>query len=702
MRNRWFHVPLLDTPLGEMVKRVTWLELFYDLMFVAAFIELGGALAEDVTLHGALLFVVHFVPFWMVWSGFAFFSNRFDVDDAVHRGLVFAQMVTVGWMAIGASPAMHGDPGEFAAAFAAAQGALAVMYFRVWRQVPDARAYCALWGKVSLATALLFFASVFVATSTAYVLWALGVALLLGAPLSRHSRDVIERYPTDFEHLAERYGLLTIIVLGESFVEVLAYLVSDAATTEQMVHGMFNIFMTCAVWWLYFDDIAGSELKRKRGAGPIWYYAHLPLTGAITVLGVGVKKTIGFGGDLPGAEPYRWLLAGSLAVVLLSVAVIDSVTARGGAQLSDRMRVNARALAAFVLLLLAGVGGDMSGTTFLLLVAAILVGQVVFDLVFSPFEEGGRASTSEEGAASAHRKRDGRLVDTSRPRRGARPAIVRGAPSGLRRDLYFYFIDSSWTQLLLTLACLFALVIFVFAGLLLLEPGSITHGDDTLGDALAFSVQTLSTIGYGTLSPATPWANFIVTLEAAAGMLFVALATGVTLAKAARPQAGVLFSRCAVINDRDGQAVLAFRAGNTRGNEVLDAEVTVTVMLDESTAEGEPMRRLYDLELVRDRSPMFDLTWTVMHEIDASSPLANIDWAAPGGQLAGIAITLVGHDRSYAQTTYARHVYYPEDLRPGRRFASVTTVLDDGRFVLDYARFHDTEPVAADEPSGSA
>ena len=120
-----------------------------------------------------------------------------------------------------------------------------------------------------------------------------------------------------------------------------------------------------------------------------------------------------------------------------------------------------------------------------------------------------------------------------------------------------------------------------FAGLYMLEPGSVEASDDTFLDAFFFSVQTMSTIGYGSMNPATPYADVVVTVEAAVGMLAVALATGLLFAKASRPGPSVLFSESMVITEMDGRPVLSLRLGNARGNEIVDATVAVTCVKSE-------------------------------------------------------------------------------------------------------------------------
>ncbi len=114
--------------------------------------------------------------------------------------------------------------------------------------------------------------------------------------------------------------------------------------------------------------------------------------------------------------------------------------------------------------------------------------------------------------------------------------------------------------------------------------------------------------------------------------------------------------------------------------------------MDELTPEGHHFRRVRDMRLTRDRSPMFMLSWTVMHEIDDDSPLAGLDWEKPREPDVSIIVTFMGHDGTYGQTIYARHVYYADDIRVNERFDDVISQLPDGRMMIDYAKFHDTIP----------
>jgi len=314
----------------------------------------------------------------------------------------------------------------------------------------------------------------------------------------------------------------------------------------------------------------------------------------------------------------------------------------------------------------------------------------VFDMMMAPFEHSEHLEQGKKSTAEIAREREQGIVNQRR-RRDVSEAVIKGAPSTLRRDLYFYFMEGSWTRVFAAFAFLFVIGNVFFAALYSLEPGSVTNGG-SFADAFFFSVQTMGTIGYGVLSPATPYANAVVTAESALSLICLAIVTGLVFAKASRPRASVLFSDVLVVTTLRGKRMLMLRAGNARGNEVVDATMDLTVLMDELSPEGHHLRRMIELKLVRPRTPMFVLTWTVMHEIDESSPLFGLDLADLDGKIASIVVTLMGHDGTYNQTIYARRLYYPEAIRVDQHFVDVFHQLADGRMMIDYANFHDTLP----------
>ncbi|HVM79493.1 MAG TPA: ion channel [Stellaceae bacterium] len=272
------------------------------------------------------------------------------------------------------------------------------------------------------------------------------------------------------------------------------------------------------------------------------------------------------------------------------------------------------------------------------------------------------------------------------------PVLRLGGTPPTARDLYHALLTMRWHWFFVALAAAYFMFNSAFALLYLAAPGDIANAQEgSFADAFFFSVQTMATIGFGVMAPKTLYANIIVTIEALMGLAGFALATGVIFQRFSRPTARVLFSRVAVVTRFEGVPTLMFRCANERRNIMLEAEVHVYLAREEASAEGMQFRRTHDLKLARSRNPLFSLSWTVMHPIDAKSPLHGADAAALAAQESAIVVTLTGTDESLSQTILARHVYDAADILWGRRFADVLSRTDGGLRVIDYRRFHDTE-----------
>jgi inward rectifier potassium channel len=235
----------------------------------------------------------------------------------------------------------------------------------------------------------------------------------------------------------------------------------------------------------------------------------------------------------------------------------------------------------------------------------------------------------------------------------------------------------------------------LFACAYVMQPGSITNvRPGSFEDAFFFSVQTMATIGYGGMAPATLFGHVMVTFEAIIAMLGVAVITGITFSKFSRPTSRVLFSDKAVIGPRNGVSHLMFRMANWRSNTILEAQLHVILLLEETSDEGHVMRRPHELPLVRDRNPLFALTWTAMHKIDETSPFYGPDaMARLRAQKAQIFLSLMGTDETFSQIVHARRAYDLSDIVMGAQFADVLGSLDDGTRIIDYRSFHEVVPV---------
>jgi low temperature requirement protein LtrA len=315
----------------EEGRRVTWLELFFDLVFVAAVAQAATHLRDDYSPAGLLRFALLFVLIWWAWLGHTTFSTRFDTDDAVQRGLTALQLFLVAVMAINATGALDSrDSAGFAAAYSLMRLVLASQFLRA-RHVRRARALATRYALSCGAAAALWLASAFLDAPARFVVWALALAIDIGTPLAttRHLVDV----PHDAAHLPERYGLFSIILIGESMAAVMAGMGhQEYWSPRAAAAAIFGIAAIFAVWWAYFDGVEATAHRMIRSMADatrfhVWSYAHLPLYLGIAVTGVGLEHVIATATEAPLHASEALILGGAAATIILSLAVIGRTQA---------------------------------------------------------------------------------------------------------------------------------------------------------------------------------------------------------------------------------------------------------------------------------------------------------------------------------------------------------------------------------------
>ncbi len=368
--------------------RVTWLELFFDLVYVAALIQLGDRLADDVSWSGVAAFAGVFTVLWWTWTGTTAFTNQFAVDDITHRVLAFVQMAAVGNLAVLAATTPENWQAWFVLAYLAARLPLVAMYLRAFRSDPGAKPRIKILLGFFGASLAIWVASLALPGDARYVAWGLGLALEFAAPLVARGRGTGGL--AHDHHLQERYALFTIIVLGETFVKTLTLVSDRGISIETQVLGGIGFFMLIAIWWTYFDDVADAEIRATSALANnptsnriIWVYTHLPLAIGITAFGVAAKKVVGVETLSDYLKPnYAWLLVGTVAVVLLAVAILDLVTASPHYAIHAPERVGPRVVAAAALLGLGIYGATKpNAVLFLVLVAVVVIGQIAVEVL---------------------------------------------------------------------------------------------------------------------------------------------------------------------------------------------------------------------------------------------------------------------------------------------------------------------------------
>jgi low temperature requirement protein LtrA len=313
-------------------RRVTWLELFFDLVFAAAVAQVAAPLRDDYSPAGLLRFAILFVLIWWAWTGHAVFSTRFGSDDAVQRTLTLLQMFGVAVMAANARDALDSrSSAGFAAAYAILRLILVAQYARA-RSSPRARALSTWYFLGHGAAALVWLVSSITPVPERYWLWGLAFAIDLGTPLTAVRHNV--NLPPDAAHLPERFGLFTLILLGESVVAVMhgierqEYWSVPAASAA--FAGMGTAFF---IWWWYFiaaKATAAQPVATHRDAIRLhtWSYAHLPLYLGLIVAFVGIQQVVSRA-PAPAltAAQVIWLI-GALGLAAVSIATIARSSGR--------------------------------------------------------------------------------------------------------------------------------------------------------------------------------------------------------------------------------------------------------------------------------------------------------------------------------------------------------------------------------------
>ncbi len=260
-------------------------------------------------------------------------------------------------------------------------------------------------------------------------------------------------------------------------------------------------------------------------------------------------------------------------------------------------------------------------------------------------------------------------------------------------DLYHLLLTIHWTWFI-GLICLGYIAINSGFALLYLAGGNCLKNSipNSFLNAFFFSVQTMATIGYGSVYPDGLYANIIVVVEALVGLILTAMATGLMFARFARPTSKILFSQVAVITNHNDIPTLMFRAANERQNTILEAKMSAVILRDEISKEGSVMRRFHDLKLTRSETPIFSLTWMAMHIIDETSPLYGFNMESFDEMDAEIIVTLSGTDETFSQTIHARHSFIAGEIIWNMKFVDIITRLESGGRTIDYRLFHQITP----------
>jgi low temperature requirement protein LtrA len=324
---RWFWRP--PRAHGEVIadRQVSVLELFYDLVYVAVLGQAAHHLAEHVSVRGLAEFGVVFALIWIAWINGSLYLELHGREDGRTRTIVFVQMGILALLAVFTADAADGSGWGFAVVYATYQIVQTGLWYTVWRQDRrDRPEFLGLAGGYVVGMGVsvaVIGASALLPAAPRLVVWAgLGVAWIVGIVLAaRRSRASLGLAPTD--SLVERFGLFTIIVLGEVVIGVVDGLSGAERDATTIVTGMLALSMGFGFWWIYFDLVGGRLPRADRGALANWVMSHLPIALSITAAGAGMVSLIGHAHDPTAPAGTSWLLAGAVATGLLALVLTE-------------------------------------------------------------------------------------------------------------------------------------------------------------------------------------------------------------------------------------------------------------------------------------------------------------------------------------------------------------------------------------------
>jgi inward rectifier potassium channel len=277
---------------------------------------------------------------------------------------------------------------------------------------------------------------------------------------------------------------------------------------------------------------------------------------------------------------------------------------------------------------------------------------------------------------------------------GGRQFVSQGLSRRIWDDIYHRALTVTWPVFFGLIATAFLLLNTFFAAIYQLGTQPIANQfPQGFAGAFFFSVETLATVGYGDMHPQTLYAHIVATVEIFNGMASIAVVTGLIFSRFSRPHAKVIFSDYPIVRSIDGRLTLMIRAANTRQNLIAEASAKLHLLRLETSPEGFRLRKIHDLKLIRDRHPIFMLSWSLMHVIDEGSPLYGETLESLERSQSAFLLSIEGTDETTSQFMLARRQWSHRDLRWNHRYLDLVSDDGSGLSIIDYNVFHEVLPL---------
>ncbi|MGB3716691.1 MAG: low temperature requirement protein A [Candidatus Promineifilaceae bacterium] len=363
----------------------TWLQLFFDLVYVAILVELGNRLSHDLSLEGVVTFVLLLIPIWWSWLEFVDYGRRYPVDDIGQRTLTVVYMAVMLMMAFEIHNLTGSTTTTFIVTYGLSKFVLAMMYSRAWIYYPTYRHVTSNRAAAYIVVGILWIAIAFIAPSN-LGLWVL--AIILGALIPFFS-ELIQRVtnrsdlphpPIKYHFTLLRFGELTIIVLGEFFIKLVTSSSGRELTAINYLIGAGLLGISVSLWWLYFDHLEHASLAKAGSRFLVWTYSHFPFMAAITAYGVVGNLIFAAKPQVPLDDTKRILFTTALATAVLVYGVIEWTSMEKDEPLARSPQPWIHIGSAAALMVLGFFGGSLNVGWLVTLVAAVLLLQVGLDV----------------------------------------------------------------------------------------------------------------------------------------------------------------------------------------------------------------------------------------------------------------------------------------------------------------------------------
>jgi low temperature requirement protein LtrA len=370
-----------ESESGE--RHATWLELFFDLVFVVAIAQLAHFLHDELTWAGIGGFVALFIPVWWQWIDFSYYADQFDVERSSYRLTILGVMFGMIVLAMTVPDALHGGSVAFATTYAALRLVIIVLYIQAWRLVPPSRELTARYTISFCIAFVVWLISIFVPEPVRFVLW--GIALLIEIGNGPITYVTIRSVPAQVSHMDERFGLFVIIVLGEAIVAVATGVAGTQWQWRATLTGLGGFIIAVNLWRMYFECADSSVInwalrgnKQALLRSFVYGYSHFFVFAGIVATGVGIQSAIEATVKGSLTVEARAVLCGGLAVFLLGLSAVQWAAPRS---LPGQI-IGVRVLAAVGCAVLVWLGSFLTPPVLVGVLVAILVGLATFESSF--------------------------------------------------------------------------------------------------------------------------------------------------------------------------------------------------------------------------------------------------------------------------------------------------------------------------------